>query len=435
MPDLETPSRSDDDVVRQLLMLGDAAFVATDPVTVEPGGRRTRRRVRDRTAADYAARRRLLALAAAVLVAIGIGVVARQRMAAVPELEPTDRIQTDETSEGVVLEIDDPTAIDLRPLLERSLQQRLELARQPAFRPVFDGLDDWEVMYHQVGVREVGSPEQPALGYEQSVSLNKPGESSISLDIIGAFEGQPDPSWFQDPSGGPLPESLDAAVAAQGPDGSMVWATDDGLVVSIYTLGRGEESAADLTGPAMVAEVARALRFEVGPLEPPEVNVGEKVSRSLVTPPLLAGRAGDDLVWFIDRSAGEFPLSLAIGLPDEQLYGWSAGGGWLEPPGEVVEETQWMLVEVPSGRFLFGLAPQSVERVELTVDSTDGPAVALLPVAGLDDTDGVAFAVPVDDRLDPIRLRFLAADGALVHSEDASTWTPSLADVEPAPFE
>ncbi len=371
------------DLEEQIAQLADAAVDQTEPVQffegVNPRGRSGRGRAL------------LVAGSVATVLLVGLAVWSRLSMTGEPSVETIDIPR---------VVIVDPQAIDLDALIPLSEQRRVN-SIGPLLTFDFEALGDgWTVTRWLAATTGGGAPYAE---YRQAVQLRSPERVDYAVSVTGPLVT----------GGAPveLAETLDPIepVEVRGQPGRLQfghleWIEDGRATVWITQgdAGRFEDHTDDMLALA-------------GALQPMEVD-----TLDWHTPDLPANTPSVD---------GDAPGALLSGVVNGES--WSihrigtgvelARGGSHSMPGQgqfrtdttIVGATDPAAIEltleglaVPGGTLAWGVAPDRVAalRLELVEGTIE------VPVAALGD-GRVAYAVPIADELDPVRLVYLDGDG------------------------
>jgi len=343
---------------QQIQNLADAAFDATKPVDIPASTPETNGRFR------------LMVVAAAIVV----GMVATAAFLT-SRIDEEVIVVADETSTAI--EISDPVNIDLSGIAEASAQERI--ARLGAVTIV--DTNDVVGFDSEPGflVSSVGGE-----GYEywQQFSVMTTNGVELVVNVFGTETAWP-----------AIDAATDEAVtvrnqAGRQSDSGLMWLESDQVRVEIVS--------GPSTGGASISEEARLLAEALSFVQRTDAwSQGDEdlLGGTVVGDPILAGLLGD-IEWDVVHSNGE--LIVRSGDLDRLVFNQqfnstatvSYGVGPLPNAG---------------GALLFGFVPAGVNQVELVLADTTR---VLLPTVPLGDT-GAAFAVPIDDRIDPVEIRLL----------------------------
>lgn len=344
---------------QQIQNLADAAFYATKPVDIPT------------SASENNGRFRLMAVAAAIVV----GTVA-------PAAFQTSRndeeviIVADEPS--ATIDISDPVNIDLSGIAEASAQERI--ARLGAVTIV----DTNDV---------VGFDSEPGFlislvggeGYEYWQQFSVMTPDGVEL-VVNVFETET--AW---PA---IDATTEEAVAVRNQQGRQ---SDSGLMWLESDQVRVEIVSGPSTGGASISEdallLAEALKF-VQRTDAWSQGDEDLLGRTVVGDPILAGLLGD-VDWDVVHSNGE--LIVRSGDLDRLVFNEQSNS---------TATVSYGVGPLPNagGALIFGFVPAGVNQVELVLADTTRVLLPTVPLANA----GAAFAVPIDDRIDPVEIRLLS---------------------------
>lgn len=354
------------EVEEQIRRLADAAYDATTPVAFDPVASQRRTRLRP------------VAFAAAAVIAIGLA-----------GLVTAVELRADDDAAAERFSIDDPLNVDLDEAIARSEQARIGSVG-PQLTFAYGQLPDaWET---SVRFTITTPRREHGAEYWQQVQVGTPGGSDLVLNVTGTLDPDVEPRMSS------IDESADT-VDIRGQDGrltgsGLTWIEQGRAIVEIV---RGPSPAGANVESDMV-ELARRLQPVTTQLDwGNEPITGRPAPDST---PLFAGTLAGTRWELVRLRSG---LALAIGT---DRISRSEG----QPPTERGDQVGFSIepVDIPGGTVVYGDAPLAVSQVALRTTNS----VTTIPTQAFDGR--VAFAVPVDDRLDPIGVDLLDADGQLL---------------------
>lgn len=345
----------------QLQSLADAAEAATQPIVF-------RRPVSNRSWNRY-----VLATAACALALVGVVLfVARTE---------SHRVETSELG-GVDTAIADPLAIDLGELALNSERGRVS-ALGALLTFDFAALpQEWNV--EQVFAGTVDGSD--GASYWQMVEVVMPEGIHLVVSVEGHLDGSEIELW-------PLDYAEKTEVRgqpAQTTISSIEW-IEQGIArarISGSALRAIDDELATLTDALEPIKDRLSWSQRIEPGRP----VDDK------TVPILAGELGD-LEWtIIPTGIGPDLLALVIDGTDQGRTPYRL------PANPAVVEIE--IIGLPGGMLVFGHAPS--EATDLVLHTESGAASVPMAVR---PSGRNAFAVPLEDAIDPLRLEFLDAEG------------------------
>lgn len=368
----------------QIHNLADAAFDATQPVMLPVRSGRSRGRTR------------LLAVAAAVVVLGLFGVAVLMTMGGQSDLIVAADIPAQ------VVEITDPMDIDLTDVARESSQVRIQRLGTVTVVDT-DALLDTVIVLQRETLITTASPSGP-YEYWQQVSVRTPETLGLVVNAFGT-----EASWP------PLEESLGDEVVVRGRSGrqsssSLVWLENDQLRIEIVR-GPGTRIANIDIDRLELAEALTFVESADGWTDDGEDRLGLPADRD----PILAGTIAG-IEWNVVENGGE--LVVRTGDRDRVAFTHrhdqddrADGVGYSVNP-----------LAIPGGALIVGSAPAGVDQIEVVLE---GGGRVIMPTVEIDGGRS-AFAVPVDDRLDPIEIRLVSSGVRVGRAIDVSYLPPYL---------
>ncbi len=378
------------DLEQQINLLADVAFAATDEVDlgslplVDRGhvGGRSRRRMMT-----------LVAIAASVMAILGFLSLRSGDEQGFDVASPTEIVLTD------------PLNIDLADAIALSDQRRLD-SIGPQLTVDFDQLPEgWEAETILLAVDR--GPFTPYdLAFRHHVEITVPDARPFAVRIQGPLN--PGPEFVVPDLRPPGAEPIEIrGVQAMKTSDMVEWVEQGQIVVGVSV----ETLPGDNPRPSIL-EVAEALVFVEQDLPwRPDQRINQGAGLPLdVLDPLLAGQLGG-AEWRI-----VVPKENAV-LIVEPSFRDAGQLGFIEP--DIEGHVEISINPFNGGVLVWGDAPIGVEQVRLRTERTQ----VVLPAVAFGE-EGQLFAVPIDDRLDPIDLEFLDINGRVIGSFDLSDLVP-----------
>ena len=321
--------------------------------------------------------------------------------------------------------LEDPLNIDLASMVDLYGQQRIESASQPVSTVQLDQLPEgWKVGHESSRLHMHPDPLTDGWVYTHTVFLEGSGHPGIDIITVGVWTGTSPHVGLDNTETLELLHSLGIGLYQQATLYDF-WHNSDSVAgfVRVLTSPRSIDQASAVRG-AMFADLD-AIVDQVGPLnlvdrvlpgvQVPDPNIGPKRTADDV---LLAGKIGpDDLDWSVSQVEGQQDLRIHIGNQPDFAFSPSS-------------LHSWATYEAPGGQFLYGLAPTGTELVRLTAPDAEGSRVTIdLPVVQSSSYRNPIYAIPIDDRLDPEQLVFLAPDKSILGDFDLVGLPPSMMTV------
>ena len=355
------------DVEEQIHRLADASFDATVPVVFVPGAAPAR-----------SPRTRYLAVAAALLCVIGLG-----GLIAIANTRSTTN------TDVVRYQITDPLTIDLDEAIASSEQLRIA-AIGPLLTFDFEQLPaGWEARVNHTTTTP-GSGD--GAEYWQQVEVLSPSRVALVVNIWGRLDQDAAVPAPADPD--TQGELVDVrGQPARQTFSTLSWAEQDQTRVEIGAQLNGLDVRAETLE---LAELLEPIRTELDWLAEPQIGI-----RLIDAQTLLAGTLANTKWQLLST-----PVGLALGIGDDSRA---------SSEGEPVQESDRQIgysiasVSTPGGAVVYGDAPALARGVQLRTDT----AIIEVPTAPAPD-GRVAFAVPIDDRLDPLGIDFLDDSGQVL---------------------
>ena len=353
------------EVEDQIRHLADALFEATGPVVFTPPPERERSQPT-----------LYLAIAAALICVLGIG-----------GLIVSATLRNNDSTEVDVLWVSDPLSINLDDAIEKSEQQRIA-SIGPLLTFDFGSLPTgWEASTNFTATTGEGDRAE----YWQQVLVTSPDRVKLAVNVNGRLDQgvMLPPDNVDDQRGEPIDVRGQPGLQTLT---SVSWIEQDRVRVDIVSRGASglPDISADLSALARLLEPIRAqLDWSNQP------RIGRQFAN---VEPLLAGNLAGIAWKLVPGSSG---LVIAAGT---DYIATSDGSPPLDDDFRI--KYSYEAISIPGGSIVSGDAPVSVRRVQLRTANT----ITELPIAPLPQ-GRVAFAVPIDDRLDPISIDFLDDNG------------------------
>lgn len=355
------------DVEEQIRRLADASFDATDPVAFGPPAEHARSQ-----------RTRYVAIAAAVICVAGLG--------GLIAIAPTRSTNPANVARYTVT---DPLVIDLDGAIGISEQRRIA-GIGPLLTYDFDQLPDGWVTQTRHTTTVIGTLARPE--YWQQVEVISPDRVAMVVNIEGPVDEGATPALpsNSDTRGEPVDVR---GQAARQTFSTLSWVEQDRARVTIVAKLDGLDIR---TETLELAQLLQPIRAELNWQEEPPS--GPSLADA---PTVLAGTLADT-PWRLVVA----PNGLALATGSDSV---SRSNG--VPPQGNATEIGYSIESVGTGGgvVVYGDAPNVADRVRLRTNNS----ITELPTAPTPD-GRVAFAVPIDDRLDPVGIDFLDDGGRVL---------------------
>jgi hypothetical protein len=354
-------------VEEQIRRLADVSFDATDPVTFAPPAEQARSR-----------RTRSVAIAAAVICVAGLG-----GLIAIAQTRSTNPANVARYT------VTDPLAIDLDGAIGISEQLRIA-AIGPLLTYDFAQLPDGWVTRTLHATTSIGSLDRPE--FWQQVEVTSPGRVAMVVNIEGPVDEGAPLALPSNPDTRGEPVDVRGQAARQT-FSTLSWVEQDRARVMIVAKLDGLDIR---TETLELAQLLQPIRAELDWQEEPPS--GPPLADA---PTVLAGTLADT-PWRLVLA----PDGLALATGSDAV---SRSNG--VPPQDNATEIGYSIESVGTGGgvVVYGDAPNVAHRVRLRTNNS----ITELPTASTSD-GRVVFAVPIDDRLDPVGIDVLDDGGRVL---------------------